>query len=139
MSKAFLFGVNNTSQALASGGNVNLGNPVHGFGKACCKRIVSIDNGNIVLNDGGYYSLVLGFTVTNSEAGNVTLSAYQDGSTVPIATQSAYVAAAGDFANITLAFGALVQKCGSSVINVVATSSAGTPIVNNVTDLVSKE
>lgn len=139
MSKAFLFGTNNATQALASGANVNLGTPVHGFGKACCERIIALENGAIALNEGGYYSLVLGFTVTNSEAGNVTLSAYQDGSNVPIAAQSTYVAVTGDFANITLAFGVLVPKCQNSNITVVATSSVGTPTVNNVTDLVTRE
>lgn len=139
MSKAFLFGSNNATQALASGANVNLGTPVHGFGKKCCERIIALNNGAITLNEDGYYSFILGFTVTNSEAGNVTLTAYQDGNTVPITAQSEAIAAVNDPANITLAFGVVVPKCASSTITVVATSSAGTPTITNVTDLVSRE
>ena len=48
------------------------------------------------------------------------------------------IAAANDPASIALSFGALVDKCSSSSIYFVATSSAGNPIVTDIMVTVTK-
>lgn len=135
MAKAYAFIANNTAQAFtASPGNVSWGTAQHGFGCACGKKIVSVSGTNLNLNAGGYYDLEIGATVTNSEAGNVTLSLYQDGTL--IASGAEAIAAASNPASISFPAGVLVN-CNSA-LTLVATSSAGTPTVTNVFTTVLK-
>lgn len=135
MAKAYAFIANNTAQAFTSSpSNVAWGNAQHGFGCACNRKIISVNGTNMNLNAGGYYDIVIGATVTNSEAGNVTLSLYQDGNL--IASGSEAIAAAADPASISFPSGVVVN-CNSTLTFVV-TSSAGTPTVSNVFTTVQK-
>lgn len=128
MAKAFAFVANNTSQTLTGGGAINPGVAQHGFGCACGKKIIAVNGNNINLSSGGYYNIVVGATVTNSEAGNVTLSLYQDGTL--IASGSETIAAASDPASISFPVGVVVN-CNST-LTLVATASVGNPTVTNV-------
>lgn len=134
MAKAFAFIANNTSQTITGGGVVNPGIAVHGFGCTCCGRTIQLSGTNINLRETGYYSVDVGATVSASAAGNVTLSMYQDGELV--AQGSETIAAENDLASISFPAGVKVN-C-SSVLTLVATSTAGDPIVTNVYTTVEK-
>lgn len=134
MAKAYAFIANTTAQTLTGGGAINPGTAQHGFGCACGKKIIAVTGNNINLGAGGYYNIVVGATVTNSEAGDVTLSLYQDGNL--IASGSEAIAAAADPASISFPAGVLVN-CNST-LTLVVTASAGNPTVTNVFTTVQK-
>lgn len=140
MSKAALFAVNNTQQTLTGGGSVDLGNPVHGFGQACCQKIIDVSGNNLSIRatkDGGMYGIIMSATVTASEAATVTLQAYQDGSVIG-APQSVAIATANSPASVTVPIGPRVACNASSIITLVATTTAGNVIINGVDALAWK-
>lgn len=134
MSKALAFISNNTSQTITGGGVVNPGTAQHGFGCACCGHTIQLSGTNINLRESGYYQVDVGATVSATDAGNVTLSLYQDGALV--AQGSETIAAANDPASIS--FPASVKVNCSSVLTLVVTSTAGDPIVTNIYTAVEK-
>lgn len=138
MSKAYAFIANNTSQTITGGGAINPGIAQHGFGKTgcgCnCGYTIQVNGNNINLREGGYYDIEIGATVSDSAAGNVTLSLYQDGALV--AQGSETIAAANDLASISFPAGVKVN-C-NSVLTLVVTASAGDPIVTNIYTTVTK-
>lgn len=138
MSKAALFAVNTAQQTLTGGGSVDLGNPVHGFGKTdCCQRIIDVNGNNLVLREGGLYGIVMSATVTASAAATVTLQAYQDGT--PLGSpQAVNVAAANEAAAVTVPIGPRVACNGSSIITLVATTTAGNVIIGGINTLAWK-
>lgn len=135
MAKAFAYIANTTSQTVTGGGAINAGAAVHGFGCTNGARTIQVSNGNIVLSGCGYYAITVGATVTDSAAGNVTLSVYQDG--VLVAQGSEAIAAASDPASISVPVGVKVG-CGTSTITLVVTVSAGDPTVTAVYTTVLK-
>lgn len=135
MSKAFAFISNHISQTITGGGAVNPGSAVHGFGCACCGRTIQLSGTNINLRESGYYKIDVGATVSATDAGNVTLSLYQDGALV--AQGSETISAANDPASISFPAGVKVN-CGS-VLTLVATATAGDPIVTNIYTTVDKK
>lgn len=137
MAKAFMYATNTTQQTLTGGGSVDFGNAIHGFGCTGCKRTVDVNGNNIVLNDSGYYVITIGATVTDSAAGTVTLQVYQDGTPIPGAITAVNIAAANDAASVAIPFGVKVSGC-SSIITLVATTTAGNVIISNVTTPVLK-
>lgn len=134
MSRAFAFIVNGTPQTITGGGVVNPGAATHGFGCTCCGRTIQLSGTNINLRDSGYYQVNVGATVSASAAGNVTLSLYQDGTLV--AQGSEAIASVNDIASISFPAGIKVN-C-NSVLTLVATSTAGDPIVTNIYTAVLK-
>lgn len=138
MSKAYAFVANNTSQTITGGGVVNPGIAQHGFGKTgcgCnCGYTIQVNGNSINLREGGYYDVEIGATVSDTAAGNVTLSLYQDGAL--LAQGSETIAAANDPASISFPAGAKVN-C-NSVLTLVVTASAGDPIVTNIYTTVTK-
>lgn len=138
MAKAFMYAANTTQQTLTGGGSVDIGNAIHGFGCTGCKKTIDVNGNNITLNECGYYDIVIGATVTDSAAGTVTLQAYQDGSPITGAITAVNIAAANDAASVALPFGVKVNPCSSSIITVVATTTAGNVIISNVSATVLK-
>lgn len=134
MAKAFAFIANNTAQTITGGGVVNPGTAVHGFGCTCCGRTIQLNGTNINLRESGYYQVDVGATVSASDAGNVTLSLYQDGALV--AQGSETISAANDPASISFPAGVKIN-C-NSVLTLVVTSTAGDPIVTNIYTTVEK-
>ena len=134
MSKAFAFIANNTSQSITSGGVVNPGTAVHGFGCTCCNRTIQLSGTNINLRESGYYQVDVGATVSATAVGNVTLSLYQDGTLV--AQSSENIVADNDPASISFPAGVKVNF--SSALTLVVTSTAGDPIVTNIYTTVEK-
>lgn len=134
MSKAFAFISNAASQTITGGGVVNPGTAQHGFGCTCCGRTIQLAGTNIDLRESGYYQVDVGATVSATDAGSVTLSLYQDGA---LAAQGAEtIAAANDPASISLPAGVKVN-CYSA-LTLVATASAGDPIVTDIYTTVLK-
>lgn len=134
MSKAYAFITNNTSQTITGGGVVNPGIAQHGFGCTRCGKTIAVNGTNINLAECGYYDIEIGATVSDTAAGNVTLSMYQDGAL--IAQGSETIAAANDPTSIAFPAGAKVN-C-NSVLTLVVTASAGDPIVTNIYTTVTK-
>lgn len=134
MSKALAFISNNTSQTITGGGTVNPGTAHHGFGCTCCGRTIQLNGTNINLRESGYYQVDVGATVSASDAGNVTMSLYQDGALV--AQGSETISAANDPASIS--FPASVKVNCSSVLTLVVTSTAGDPIITNIYTTIEK-
>lgn len=139
MSKAALFAVNSTQQTLAGGGAVDLGNPLHGFGNigcgCACQKAIDVTGNNLTIRECGMYGVIFNAAVTASDVGTVTLQAYQDGS--PIGSpQPVSIAAANDAESVTVAIGPRVSS--SSIITLVATTSAGNVIISGVNTLVWK-
>ena len=140
MSKAALFAINTTPQTLTGGGSVNLGNAIHGFGQACCQKIIDVSGNNLTIRatkDGGMYGIVFSATVTSSAAGTVTLQAYQDGTAIG-APKSVTIATADDPASVAVPIGPRVACKASSIITLVATTTAGNVIISGVDTLAWK-
>lgn len=135
MSKAFAFIANNTSQTITGGGVVNPGTVQEGFGCNRCGRIIQLSGTNINLRECGYYKIDVGATVSSTATGNVTLALYQDGALV--AQGSETISVANDPASISFPAGVKVN-C-NSVLTLVATATAGDPIVTNVYTTVDKK
>lgn len=138
MSKSALYAINSTQQTLTGGGSVDLGNPVHGFGKTdCCQRAIDVSGNNLTLRDAGMYGVIISATVTASAPATVTLQAYQDG--VAFGTpQAATVTAANDAQPITVPLGPRVGCGNSSIITLVATTTAGNVVIGGVSTLAWK-
>lgn len=134
MAKAFAFISNGTSQTITGGGAIAPGTAVHGFGCTCGGYTIQVAGNNINLRSGGYYDVDVGATVSDSATGNVTLTLYQDGQ--PIASGTETIATANDPASISFPAGVKVN-C-SSVLTLVATATAGNPIITNVYTTVEK-
>lgn len=137
MSKAALFAVNTAQQTLTGGGSIDLGNPVHGFGQTCCQKTIDVSGNNLTLREGGMYGIVMSATVTASAAGTVTLQAYQDGTSIG-SPQAVNIAAANEVASVTVPIGPRVACNGSSIITLVATTTAGNVIIGGVSTLACK-
>ena len=137
MSKSALYAINSTQQTLASGGSVDLGNPVHGFGQTRCQKTIDASGNNLTLRDGGMYGIVISATVTASAPATVTLQAFQDGVAFGI-PKSVTIAAANDVESITLNLGPRVACSGSSIITLAATTTAGNVIMGGVETLAWK-
>lgn len=134
MSKAALFALNSTTQTLTGGGSVDFGNPVHGFGQTCCNRTIDVSGNNLTLRDAGMYGIVISAAVTASAPGTVTLAVYQDGVATGV-QQAVNIAVANDAESVTLVFGPRVNCGNSSIITLVATTTAGNVIVANIDTL----
>lgn len=135
MSTAFAFISNTATQTLTSGANVAPGTAQHGFGRCNCGYIIQVSGNNINLRASGYYKIDIGAAVTDSAAGNVTLSLYQDGALVAQGIET--IATASDPANI--AFPAGVRVNCNSTLTLIVTTTAGNPTVSGLYITVEKE
>ena len=134
MSKAFAFISNTATQTLTSGANVAPGTAQHGFGGCGCGYTIQVSGNNINLRSSGYYKVDVGAAVTDSAAGNVTLSLYQDGALVAQGIET--IATAADPANI--AFPAGVKVNCNSTLTLIVTTTAGNPSVSGLYITVEK-
>lgn len=137
MSKAAIFAVNTVTQTLTGTGLVSLGSPVHGFGCVCGQKAIDVSGNNLTLHEAGMYGVVISATVTASATGTVTLQAYQDGTAIG-APQSVEIATADGPASVTVAIGPRVACKTSSIITLVATTTAGNVAINGVDTLAWK-
>lgn len=135
MAKAFAFITNTTAQTLTSGATVNPGTAEHGFGSLCnCGYIIRVNNTGINLQAPGYYKINVGAAASDTAAADVTLSLYQDG--ILVAQGIETIAAANDPSNISFPAGVKVN-CAST-LTLVATATAGSPIINGLYITVEK-
>lgn len=135
MSKAYIFISNQTEQTITGGGLVNLGTAQHGFGCTCGQRTITISGTNINLNSNGYFNINIGSTVSDTEVGNITLSLYQDGNLIASGLET--IATADDPASISFPASVVVRNCYST-LTLVASATAGNPIISNLFITVEK-
>ena len=134
MSKAYIYISNQTEQTITGGGVVNPGTARHGFGCTCGQKTIALNGNTINLNARGYYDVNIGATVSDSAPGDVTLAIYQDGTL--ITQRATTIAAANDSAGIPLNIGVVVDN--SSILTIVASSTAGNPIIGNIDVTIQK-
>lgn len=138
MTKAYLFASNATTQTLTGGGSVDLGNPVHGFGQTCCQKTIDVNGDNITLRECGYYDFDIAATVSASEAADVTIVPYVNGTPITGVSSAETIAAANDPAAVAVTFGVLVPRCSTAIVTLVATASAGNAIITSVATTAEK-
>lgn len=143
MSTGYLYSANTTSQTLAVGNTINMGNTVRRFGCVKCTSnpYINVSGTTTTISSCGkcpaYFDFNANFVVTPIDAGTVTITAFQDGVAIPGATASATVAAVATTVTLPLSFGVrLNQGINSSNITYVITGAAST--VSNVAQTVSK-
>ena len=122
-----LYAYNAASQDVATGGTVALASSVR------CGCGASVADGGVRLNvGGGWYRVDVSVTGTLDAAGDVEVSAQVDGVDVPGATASETVAAAGDYASLSMTF--LVHAggccCNSRPLVTVVNAGAEATFVN---------
>ena len=105
MSKSMLFVHNTTDNAVAAGGVIPLGVPVHGFG--CGIELAN----NVITLSAGYYLVNASIVATASAVGDVVADIYVNG--VESNNQASVTAAADDL--VTLPVNAIVRvPCGTT-------------------------
>lgn len=105
MSKSMLFVHNTADNAVAAGGVISLGVPVHGFG--CGIELAN----NVITLSAGYYLINASIVATASAAGDVVADIYVNG--VESNNQASVTAAADDL--VTLPVNAIVRvPCGTT-------------------------
>lgn len=122
MSKSLLQTANQTTQAVAENGIINLGTVLRRYG--CNLRL----SGNGIEAVGsGYYEITATITVEPTAIGNVSVAMLVDGSSIPSAIATGYASAADT--PVTLPIVATIRKgccCdGASNITFVLTEGAG--------------
>lgn len=121
--KSAIYTANTASTVVAVGSAVPLGSIIRRFGCG-----VSYNGNAISLNERGYYDIDVGVTFTAADAGNVTITVYQDGVAVPGATATATITTATtQVESVTIpAIVRVLNSCASSQITVVVSGTAAT-------------
>lgn len=99
MSRSAIYIANNTIQSVVENGVINPGVVTRRFGDN-----LRLEGSSIRECGTGYYKYDASFTVAPTAEGNVTITAYKNGTIIPGATASGTAAAAGDFVNLSLDF-----------------------------------
>ena len=122
MNKSIVYAVNTSSQVLAVDSNVNFGSAIRKLGCAC-----KANNGNLIADGEGYFTVNMGVSLLAGGAGILTLQAYQNGVAIPGAETSRTVADAAGYA-ITLPEFVIKNSCCDkhSVITLVISGVAAT-------------
>ena len=133
MSKSLIQTVNQSTQAVAVNGIIDLGSVIRRFG--CNLRL----NGNAIEVSGdGYYKVDVNVTLAPTAAGNVTVAVYKNGVALTGATATGSVTTAGNF--VTLPIQTTIKEgccCdGGTALSIVLIAGAGT--VSNVAVRVEK-
>ena len=121
--KSAIYTANTASTVVPVGSAISLGSIIRRFGCG-----VSYNGGAISLNDRGYYDIDVGVTFTAADAGNVTITVYQDGVAVPGATATATITTATtQVESVTIpTIVRVINSCASSQITVVVSGTAAT-------------
>lgn len=144
MSAGYLYSANTAAQTLAIGGTINMGFPVRRFGcvKGTSTPYATVNGTTTTLSSCGqcptYFDIDASFVAIPTDAGTVTITAFQDGIAIPGATASATVAAAATSVTLPLSFGVRLNSgVASSSITYVLTGAASS--VTNAAQTVSKQ
>lgn len=100
--KSAIYTANTSTQALAVGSEINLGNIIRRFGSN-----VNLVGNSISITGAGYYDVSASFTITATTGGTVVVSLLKDGVAIPGAVATAVVAQG---AIVTLPINALVRE-----------------------------
>ncbi len=129
MSRSVISMANTSSQNVADGGTLALGNVTRRYGCNCQQ------NGNsITLNGTGYYDISINVTAVPSAAGTLTLTVYQDSTPLPGAVTS--VTVAGTDTTVALSLSDIIARnnCCQTLSNISYTLSG---VASEVTNLVT--
>lgn len=136
MAKALIYVVNSGTQAVAEGGNINLGTIVRRYGNKCGYPIINLNGDGITISEAGYYRVAVDVTAAPTAAGPVTITLRQDG--VPVLSKTGTAAAAADA--VSLSIDSPVIRVGCNVGSTLTVElTAGTGNVSNVGISVVKE
>lgn len=144
MSAGYLYSANTVAQAVAVGGTVNMGSSIRRFGcvKGTATPYANTNGTTTVLSACGkcptYFDVDATFVVIPTDAGTVTITAFQDGVAVPGATASATVAAAATTVTLPISFGVRLNT-GVTSSNITYVLSSVAASVTNAAQTVSKE
>ena len=126
-----------TSQTVATGGLVSLGNIVR---KYCCKDVRGIPTfsftgggQSLTLNQAGYYDVTFAVTLTGGEAGEASLGLMANGIAVPYATTKATIGTALTEVH-TLFLTAIVRVLPNAPVTITI-SNGGVPVTATMTNL----
>lgn len=142
MSAGYLYSANTTSQTLAVGSTISMGSTVRRFGcvRGTSTPYVNTNGTTTTLSSCGrcpaYFDFNANFVVTPTDAGTVTITAFQDGAAIPGATASATVAAA-TAVTLPLSFGVRLNQ-GTTSSNITYVMSGAASTISNVAQTVSK-
>lgn len=133
MSRSLIYAVNEATQSVADGDNINFGAAVRRYGCA-----LKANGGNIDIADAGYYAIdtSITFDAPLGATGTAKITLLKDGVEIPGATDTKTLTA---LATYTLSIPAVVREycCGNSTITAKVTGAAIT--VTNATIRVIKE
>lgn len=125
MSKSLIYTVNDKTQNVLDGGLVNLGTVVRRFGCNCAL----VGNG-IVLEGTGYYTIDVTASVSPTEVGAATLTAYKDGAPIPGMSVTGDVTAAGDSVSLALSGVVRLPCCSSATTITFGLSGVDADVLN---------
>ena len=122
--KSAIYVANTTSNAVAAGGTIPLGNVIRRYGNNCRLSGTQID-----IEGAGYYEVRGTVTLTGTAAGTCVITLYKDGVAVPGASASLTVAADTVY---TVPISGIVRNmcCNSSALTLIIGETAAT--INNV-------
>lgn len=144
MSAGYLYSANTVAQAVAVGGTINMGSTIRRFG--CAKNTstpyANTNGTTTILSACGkcptYFDVDATFVVIPTDAGTVTITAFQDGVAVPGAVASATVTAAATTVTLPISFGVRLNT-GVTSSNITYVLSGVTASVTNAAQTISKE
>lgn len=144
MASGYAYSANAAAQALAINGTINMGTAIRRMGcvKGTATPYINVNGTTTTLSSCGrcpaYFNVDANFVAVPTEAGTVTITAFQDGVAIPGATASATVAAAATSVTLPLSFGVRLNSgVTSSNITYVLTGAAGN--VTNAAQTITKE
>ena len=106
MSKSIIYAVNSSAQTVSVDGTINPGIVIRRFGPN-----LNLVGTGIQITGPGYYDIDTSFTLIPETAGEVTITAYLDGVSIPGGTATATAAEAGDYVNLAIT-SVVKEGCG---------------------------
>ena len=144
MSAGYLYSVNTTTQTLAIGDTMNVGTAVRRFGcvRGTTTPMINTNGTSTTVSSCGrcpvYFNFNVDIVVAPTEAGTVTVTAYQDGNAITGAVASATTTATAQIVTLPLTFGVRLNT-GTTSSNITYVLTGAASSVTNVAQSVEKE
>ena len=134
MSKSAIYTANTSAQNVAVNGVINPGTVIRRYGPN-----VALSGDAIQIDGAGYYDIDASITAAPTSAGNVTITVFKDGVTIPGATATQSTSVANNPVNISLS--SLVREfcsCCDGLSNLTFVLSGTAAAITNVAIVVEK-
>lgn len=125
MAKAFIYTVNSSTQEVQADGIISPGSVIRRFG---CN--LNLSGNGIETRGDGYYDLTASVVLAPAEAGEITVTLYQDGVKIPGAIATATVAEAEDVVTLNIPTAIRLTCCGDSASAITCGLSAAASVTN---------